>query len=73
MTIIWRQKRRNLEQTKNSNNLCEVDIKKPESVKQYEENMVILQEMEQNFKQSTLDLQKKLGLPIDGFVWLHWS
>ena len=48
--------------------LMRVDIKKPESVKQYEENMVILQEMEQNFKQSTLDLQKKLGLPIDGFV-----
>ena len=48
--------------------LIKVDIRKPESVLQYEGDLRELQEMEQNFRLTTLDLQKKLGLPADGLV-----
>ena len=48
--------------------LLRVDVKKPESVIQYEQDMENLKEMEAEFQRTTLNLQKQLGIPPEGMV-----
>lgn len=49
--------------------LLRVDIKKPESVIRYEDEVARMKLMEEEFQRTTLSLQKKLGIASSGLVW----
>ena len=53
---------------RNIDNVSE-KLKKPASVVQFEQDVMDMNKMEQEFKKTTVDLQKKLGITTQGIVY----
>ena len=57
------------EMEKESQPLMKVNIKQPESVVRFEEDLNKMAQMEDDFRKTAIDLQKKLGIPASGAVY----
>ena len=51
------------------NYFFQINIDKPQSVIEYDKEVIRMAQMENDFKQTTLDLQKKLGISKDGLIY----